>query len=76
MGQTSMTSGRHVFGCKTIQSVFICSLNTLEGYPMRFLVNWCTGYWLGHSEHLKIIVQNHVWRRAILTIFKSYVLVD
>jgi hypothetical protein len=33
-------------------------------------------HWLGHSDHLKIIVQNHVWRRAILTIFKSYGLVD
>jgi hypothetical protein len=33
-------------------------------------------HWLGHSDHLKIIVLNHVWQRAILTIFKSYGLVD
>jgi hypothetical protein len=70
-----MISGRHVFGCKTILSVITCYLNTLEGYSIRFLLFSQMVHWLAHSDNLKIIVQNHVWRRAILTIFKSYGLV-
>jgi hypothetical protein len=42
MGQNSMISGRHVFGCKTILSKFICSLNTLEEYPFSRAMDWLT----------------------------------